>query len=247
MSQIDQFLSALKRALKSKNIIYRDLANSLDLSESSVKRILSDKSISLERIDEICKACDISFSEVCRNANFEEDVSNYTLTKEQEKILAENPRQLHYFTLLTDGLTPAKIEKNFEITAHESKKILLQLDKLNLLELHPRDRVKLKNKTGTLRFRRDGAVGKILFAQTKSSYLNHDFESDQDYIRFVTNGFSVESLAKFKKKFDKMVSELQEEARMVAGSDMKGLQEMGVLLAFRPWTNSSLDAIKKKS
>ena len=76
MGQIDQFLAAFKSSLKAKNIIYRDLAKSLNLSESSVKRILADKSISLERIDEICRACDISFSEVCRNANFEEDVSN---------------------------------------------------------------------------------------------------------------------------------------------------------------------------
>jgi transcriptional regulator with XRE-family HTH domain len=246
MGQIDQFLAAFKSSLKAKNIIYRDLAKSLNLSESSVKRILTDKSISLERIDEICKACDISFSEVCRNANFEEDVSNHTLTKEQEKILAENPRQLHYFILLNDGLTPTKIEKEYEITNNESKKILLQLDKLNLLELHPRDRVKLKNKTGSLRFRKDGAVGKILFAQTKTSYLNHDFESDLDYIRFVTNSYPVESIAKFKKKLDKIVSELQEETRMVAVIDSKGIHDMGVLLAFRPWTNSSLDAIKKK-
>ena len=111
MGQIDQFLAAFKSSLKAKNIIYKDLAKSLNLSESSVKRILASKSISLERIDEICRACDISFSEVCRNANFEEDVSSYTITKEQEKILAENPRQLHYFILLNEGFTPLKIEK----------------------------------------------------------------------------------------------------------------------------------------
>ena len=246
MGQIDQFLAAFKSSLKAKNIIYRDLAKSLNLSESSIKRILASKSISLERIDEICRVCDISFSEVCRNANFEEDVSSYTVTKEQEKILAENPRLLHYFILLNDGLSPAKIEKNFEITTQESKKNLLHLDKINLLELHPRDRIKLKNKTGTLRFRKDGAVGKILFAQTKNNYLNHDFESNLDYIRFVTNVFAEESLIKFKKKFDKIVSELQEESRMASSIDPKGLHDMGVLLAFRPWTNSSLDAIKKK-
>ena len=247
MGQIDQFLSALKSSLKAKNIIYRDLAKSLNLSESSVKRILGNKSISLERIDEICKACDISFSEVCRNANFEEDVSSYTVANEQEKILAGNPRQLHYFILLNEGFTPAKIEKDYEISSIESKKILFNLDKLNLVELHPRDRIKLKNKTGTLRFRKDGAVGKILFAQTKNNYLNHDFESELDYIRFVTNGFAHESLIKFKKKFDKIVSELQEESRMASSIDPLGLHDMGILLAFRPWTNSSLDAIKKKS
>jgi transcriptional regulator with XRE-family HTH domain len=246
MSQIDQFLAALKRALKAKNIIYRDLADSLKLSESSIKRILGDKSISLERIEEICKACDISFSEICKNAQFDEDVQTNSLTKDQEKILAENPRLLHYFILLNDRLTPAKIEKDFDISASESKKFLLQLDRMNVIELHPRDRVKMKNQSGTLRFRRDGAVGKILFSQTKTNYLNHDFESELDYIRFSANHFPTDSLAKFKKKLDKLVAEIQEESRLV-DSDDKNSQDIGILLAFRPWKYSSLDVIKKKN
>lgn len=246
MSQIDQFLSALKRALKSKNIIYKDLAESLDLSESSIKRILADKSISLERIEEICKACDISFSEVCRNANFDEDVTQHTMSKDQEKVLAENPRLLHYFVLLNDGFTPVKIEKDFDISNNESKKLLLQLDKLNLIELHPRDRVKLKNKSGTLRFRRDGAVGKVLFAQTKNNYLNYDFDAESDYLRFSSYSFPPESMNKFKKKFDKLLAEIQEEGRLFQG-DVKGGTDVGILLAYRPWKYSSFDAIKKKN
>ncbi|MBC7429133.1 MAG: helix-turn-helix transcriptional regulator [Bacteriovorax sp.] len=245
MSQIDQFLAALKRALKAKNIIYKDLADSLDLSESSVKRILSDKSISLERIEEICKASDISFAEICRNANFEEDISTYTLSKEQEKTLADNPRLLHYYILLNDGISSFKIEKDFDINPNESKKLLLQLDKLNLIELHPRDRVKMKNKSGILRFRRDGAVGKALFIQTKNNYLNYEFDTEKDYIRFSNNSFTQESLTKFKKKLDKLVSEIQEEARLVDRDD-KTAADIGILLAYRPWEYSSLDAIKKR-
>jgi transcriptional regulator with XRE-family HTH domain len=245
MGQIDQFLAAMKRALKAKNIIYKDLAESLNLSESSIKRILSDKSIGLDRIEEICKTCDISFSEICKNANFDEDISTYTLSKEQEKVLADNPRLLHYFILLNDGHTAAKIEKEFEITSNESKKLLLQLDKLNLIELHPKDRIKMKNKNGVLRFRRDGAVGKALFIQTKNNYLNYEFDSDKDYIRFSNNHFTQESLNKFKKKLDKLVFEIQEEARLVDRND-KTATDIGVLLAYRPWEYSSLDAIKKK-
>lgn len=245
MSQIDQFLNALKRALKAKNIIYKDLAQSLDLSESSVKRILSDKSISLERIEEICKACDLSFAEICKNANFEEDLKDHTLTKEQEKTLAENPRLLHYFIMLNDGMTPQKIEKKFDISSHESKKHLLFLDRMNLIELHPRDRVKLKNKEGALRFRRDGAVGKALFAQTKNHYLNYDFNEESDYIRFSTNAFSSASLAKFRKKLDKLVAEIQEEARLIENGEQE-VGETGILLAMRPWKYSFLDVIKKR-
>lgn len=245
MSQIDQFLNALKRGLKSKNIIYKDLAQSLNLSESSVKRILSDKSISLERIEEICRATDISFAEICKNANFEEGPLGQTLSKEQERVLADNPRLLHYFIMLNDGLSPQRIEKDYEISSNESKKYLLQLDKINLIELHPRDRVKLKTKSQALRFRRDGAVGKTLFAQTKNSFLYYDFEEEHDYIRFANNTFSHNSLAKFKKKFDKLVAEIQEEARLL-GEDEENSQEVGILLAMRPWKYSSLDAIKKR-
>lgn len=246
MSQVDQFLEAFKRSLKSRNIIYKDLARTLKLSESSVKRIFTDKSISLERIEEICKASDISFAEVCKNAQFEETPTQYQLSKDQEKALAEEPRLLHYFLLLNDKMTPQKIEKEFEVTSYESKKILLKLDRLNLIELHPRDRVKLKNKNGSLFFRRDGAVGKALFSQTKTHYLNSEFENSEDFIRFSTVSISPELLLKYKKKFEKILSEISEEA-LASAVDEKLQQDMGILVAYRPWKYSSLDAIKKRN
>ena len=129
MSQVDQFLGALKRSLKARNILYRDLAETLNLSESSVKRILSSKSLSLERLEEICKATDLSFAEICRNAQFEEESHAFQLTNEQEKALADNPRLLHYFVLLHEGKKTQKIEKEYEITGQEAKKMLLELDR----------------------------------------------------------------------------------------------------------------------
>jgi DNA-binding Xre family transcriptional regulator len=246
MSQVDQFLSSLKRSLKSKNIIYKDLALALELSESSVKRILSDKTISLERIEEICKACDLSFAEVCKNANFEEALPEHRLSKDQEKVLADNPRLLHYFLLLNDKLSPKKIETDFDITANESKKLLLMLDRLNLIELHPRDRVKLKNPTGSLIFRRDGAVGKALFLQAKNHYLNSDFEGDNNFIRFSAITVPPAMLVKYKKKLEKLLFEISEEEKQFEGQDDKTSIDMGILVAYRPWKYSSLDAIKKK-
>ncbi len=108
MSQIDQFLGSLKRALKAKNVLYKDLAKALSLSESSVKRILSNKSLSLERLEEICRAADLSFSEVVKAANLEEGGQVVTLSDEQEKALAENARLLHFFMMLHDGKDPAE-------------------------------------------------------------------------------------------------------------------------------------------
>ena len=50
MSQTAQLLSALKKFLKAKGITYQLLADRLDLSEASVKRLFSDESFSIRRI-----------------------------------------------------------------------------------------------------------------------------------------------------------------------------------------------------
>jgi Helix-turn-helix. len=243
MSQIDQFLSALKRSLKAKNILYRDLAKALKLSESSVKRILSSKSLSLDRLEEICRVADLSFSEVVRTANLEESNQMHVLSEEQEKALAENARLLHYYMMLHDGKTPQKIEKEYNITNVEAKKFLFQLDRLNLIELHPRDKVKVK-RHGFLRFRRDGPVGRAMFEQTKSSYLSYDFRPE-DYIRFSFMKISSSSLAKFKSKLDRLVMELQEEARFENDTNVP-VVDTGILMSFRPWKYTYMEAIKKK-
>jgi len=243
MSQIDQFLGALKRALKAKNILYRDLAKPLDLSESSVKRILSSKSLSLERLEEICRIADISFSEVVKSANLEEDSQVVLLSDEQEKALAENARLLHYFMMLHDGKTVQKIEKEYQINRGEAQKFLFQLDRLNLIELHPRDKVRFK-KQGFLRFRRDGPVGRALFEQTKAGYLSYEFRPE-DYIRFTLLKLSPPTLAKYKAKLDRLMLDMQEESRYEEQHNIPVI-DSGVLLAFRPWQYSYMGAIKKK-
>lgn len=243
MSQIDQFLNSLKRTLKAKNILYRDLAKALKLSESSVKRILSNKSLSLDRLEEICRVADISFSEVVKSANLEEASQIVTFTEEQEKALAENIRLLHYFMILQDGKSPQKIEREYQISVAESKKYLFLLDRLNLIELHPRDKVKFKRQ-GFLRFRRDGPVGKALFEQTKASYLNYDFKPE-DYIRFSFLKISLPTMAKYKAKLERLVMDMQEDSRF-EGEHGVPVTDVGVLLSFRPWQYSYMGAIRKK-
>lgn len=244
MSQIDKFLESLKRSLKAKNILYRDLAKSLNLSESSVKRILTNKSLSLDRLEEICKIADLSFAEVVKAAHLEETSRTFVLTDEQEKALAGNVRMLHYYMMLQEGKAPQKIEREYEIESGEAKKYLFQLDRLKLIELHPRDKVKFKHQ-GFLRFHRDGPVGKAMFEQAKHNYLNYDFRSE-DYIRFSYIKISPASLAKYKQKLERIMLEMQEEARFEVEHNGTQVGDFGVLLSFRPWQCSYMGAIKKK-
>jgi transcriptional regulator with XRE-family HTH domain len=245
MSQIDQFLKALKRALKNKDWNYKKVAQALGMSESSVKRLLSNKKISLDRVEKICDATGISFADVCKLAEWQNEDPYLVLSFEQEKLLSDSPRLLHYFTLLTEGYSAQKIEKIFHITSAESKKFLFALDKCNLIELHPKDKVKLI-KSGLFKFRKDGAVGKAIFQQIKEGYLYSDFKAQDEMLRFGMRRMSAASLGKLKAKIEKLYLELEEDANFemqIEGND----KEYGVLFAYRPWTYSIMNVLKKKS
>lgn len=244
MSQIDQFLTALKRALKNKQWNYKQVADVLKVSESSVKRLLSNKKISLDRIEKVCEATGISFADVCKLAEWQDEDPYLVLSFEQEKILADNPRLLHYFTLLTEGCKPQKIEKEFQISSADSKKFLFVLDKCNLIELHPKDKVKLI-KNGLFRFRRDGPVGKVIFQQLRESYLYSDFRGNDEFLRFGMRRLSAAALGKLKAKMEKIYLEIEEEANYEMQIESND-KEYGVLFAFRPWQYSIMNVLKKK-
>lgn len=244
MTQIEQFLAALKKALRARGVTYKDLAKSLGLSESSVKRILGSKALSLERLEEICQSAQIQFSEICKMAEFADASENVFFSEEQERLFAANARLFHYYTLLEDGQTPQKILKNFEIPTEEAGRFLLQLDRAGLIELHPKDRVKM-NRTALRRFRKDGPMGRILFEQTRNTYLQASFREPDELLRFSAHRLSPAGVAKIKARIEKLLADLREDSLFENPED-DALGTYGVLMAIRPWKYSWMDSIRKR-
>jgi transcriptional regulator with XRE-family HTH domain len=246
LGQIDQFFSAFKAILKSKNINYKQVAEALDLSESSVKRILSNKSLSFDRLEELCQKLDISFADICKRAEFVDDSYQWNITYEQEKVLAKDERLLNFFILLQrSGKSVKELENKYQFKMGEVQKFLLTLDKIGLIELYPHNKFKLKGK-GMLKFLKDGDVGKSLFEKTKNNYLKHDFKGKSDYLSFMELQLSQESLIKLRSKFEKIIRELRDEAALSEIAENVGIDDYGVMVSYRPWHYSELDIIKKK-
>lgn len=98
-----RIMSSLKAIMKSRQVTYRDLARQIRLSEASVKRIFSRSTLTLARLDEICKALEVSMSEVVRLAGEQSADTPELLTLEQENALAADPKLLTCFYLLANG------------------------------------------------------------------------------------------------------------------------------------------------
>lgn len=64
MTKASTLIDVLRRELKTRNITYHTLAERISLSESSVKRMFSTKSLTLQRLDEILDAAGISLQDL---------------------------------------------------------------------------------------------------------------------------------------------------------------------------------------
>ncbi len=85
MDQTRQVVEALKRCLKMRGLTYRTLAERINLSEASVKRIFSERSFTLRRLEQVCGALEISLSELLRMADAGESrPTTLSLAQEQD-------------------------------------------------------------------------------------------------------------------------------------------------------------------
>lgn len=243
MSQIDSFLAVLKLALKEKNLTYRDIAKGLKLSESTIKRILTNKSISLKRLEDICRMADINIAELIKSVEAVSVDRVYVFSDLQEQAFAQNHRLLQFYFLLRDGKSAKQIQSEYEISDSESQKFLHLLDKLGLIELHVLDRVKLKVK-GHFKFRQNGPIARDLFLQAKLGFLDYNFKPE-DYLRFSVIKASPSLIAKYKTKAEDLFFEIQDEAQFEAAHNVNGI-DIGFLIAQRPWQYSFREVISPK-
>ena len=87
MSTTVKLLNALKRLMRNKGITYKQAAAALDLSEVSIKRLFSEHSFSLLRIEKLCELANTDLAELIQLAEAsQQHVDQLSLQQEQELV-----------------------------------------------------------------------------------------------------------------------------------------------------------------
>ena len=246
MEQTTKLLSTLKRYLKVKGITYQNLAQELKLSEASVKRLFSEKSFSLKRLEEVCKVVDLDFYDLARMAKMGGEEDADVLTVEQEGSLAKNPKLLTFLYLLMSGWSPSLIVEEFQYSELESSQFLLELDRLALIELHPNNKVRLRVSKHIF-WRQNGPIWQLYRKRIQEEFFDYTFDSPNERLVFVPGKLSDASLKTILKQMDKLVKQFEEIAEMEASFPLHERVSSGLLVAFRPWVLSLIDDLKKTS
>ena len=143
MAQTSQLIDTLKKLLTRQGKTYADVAERLELSEASVKRLFSEKNVSLTRLDSICSLLDIEISDLVREMQQDNLISISELSLEQEKEIAYNLSLLLVTVLVLNRWSMTEIIEHYNLSETECIRHLAHLDRLHIIELQPDNRIKL--------------------------------------------------------------------------------------------------------
>lgn len=235
MSQTRDLLNSLKRCLRAQGLTYKDVAEALDISEPSVKRIFSEQTFSLQRLEDVCRFLDISIYDLARMTRIGTEDEITQLTMQQERGLAKDALVLTYFYLLLTGRTPAKIAREFGLDELQQATMLARLSKLKLVELLPKNNARLL--TGRrIDWRHEGPIRKLYQKQVQQAFMDSGFRGSDEVFRFDTGELSVASVSVITKKFEKLSQEFDEFAELDISTSVTNKKAYGLMVSFRPWT-----------
>lgn len=233
MRETEAVLETLKGCLKSRRLKYRDVAQHLGLSEASVKRLFSQGDLSLERLEQILTLMDIRLIDFF--ALLQEDCSYIsTLTAEQEESLISHPKLLLIFFLLLNGWPLQEIYNTFNIEQLESIQLLAKLDKLNLIELLPHNKVKLLTAIN-FSWRKNGQVQRFFEEHVLTDFFKDKFNNPNASLIFMGGMLSDASIEKSKKLFEECASKINDLMREDLKLPINKRFGIGAVLALRRW------------
>lgn len=226
-------VDGLKQELKAKNITYADLAGRIKMSEASVKRMFAQKNFTLQRLDEILKATDISLTDIARHEGAEARLVAQ-LTVDQEMKIVSDPKILVVAVSVLNTLTLEQIVDTYMLSTAEAIKYLVELDKIGFIELLPNNRVKLLV-SRTFSWVPDGPIQRYFKSMAANDFLNSSFSDNDELMRLVNLMLTPASTSLLVNR----LKQLAKEFSLVHMEEMKLPYEqkrgVSLLLATRPW------------
>ncbi len=234
---LKSILIVLKGQLKAKGFTYADLAMYLEVSEVTVKRILTGRSLSLRSIMAICDFLNITFLDMASLAKMQSGHEVYVLNSEQDKFFAANPHCYIIFINLYRRTSVEKVMADWNLTEKSFFNLLRTFEKLKLIDLYSNNYFKFKM-SGLVRVPQ-GYLSKVLvkYDQKFLQYIHESSGNNKNRI-FQSSEvlLSPNHIEEFKAVMIKTIKEFNDNAyfdeTMIPQSKT---QSVRLLVAFSPY------------
>jgi DNA-binding Xre family transcriptional regulator len=233
MAQASALIGTLKRQLKVKRKTYVDVAIALGLSEASVKRLFSEGSFSLDRIDLICAILEMDFEDLV-GLMAADQPQLVQLTTEQETEIANDFVLLMIALSVLNGYTFDDLVTNFNLSKPICIKHLVKLDRLQIIELLPNNKVKLRV-SPNFSWIPGGPIQTFFHELVLKDFFQSDFSAASENLIVLNGLLSNASNAEVQNKMRRLTREFNE--LMEADKSLPMDQKFGTTMvaALRHW------------
>lgn len=243
MSEASQLLQTIKQHLRQQGKTYRDVAEALELSEPSVKRLFASGRFTVDRLVQISNLLGYTLAELARDAQAAQPRIS-TLTETQEREVVSDPRLLLVAVCALNHWEMAEIMQYYRLEQAECIKYLLRLDGLRIIDLLPGNRIRL-NVARDFDWLPGGPIRQYFTRHGLAEFLTSDFSGRDEAMVFV-NGMlterAIEQLQQELQRLRKRFAELHEESLSAPLAERHG---KGLLFAMRTWEPDDFSALRR--
>lgn len=245
MNQTSHLLATLKQYLKAKGITYKVLAREMGLSETSIKRLFSQETFSLRRLEELCRVVDLEIYDLVLMAKKRGHEKDRKLTLEQERALLDNERMTYFFYFLVNGWSVEEVIDNYQFTRKEAKRYLIILDKLELIEWYAEYRFR-PLVSSNIFWNKGGPLWQAFKNVFSEDFLDHPFDLPNERLALCPAVMTADSYRIISRKVDSLVAQINELAELDSALPLKNRFSVGLFIGFRPWFYSGMAKIRRK-
>jgi DNA-binding Xre family transcriptional regulator len=233
MAQTRELIKTLKTALKANGKTYADVAVELGLTEASVKRLFAQQSFSLSRLDQVCHMLDMEITDLVQLMN-EQQQRLQQLTIEQEKEITANVTLTLVAVCVLNRWAMDDILSYYKISESECVRHLAKLDRLKVIELLPKNRIKLLV-APNFSWRENGPIQLFFQKKISQEFFNTRFNRDDECLIVLNGMFSSQSNAELQRKLKRLAREFDLLNNDDAALDLSQRNGTTLVLAMRGW------------
>jgi DNA-binding Xre family transcriptional regulator len=233
MTGASHLVDLLKQAVRDRGLTYADLARGLGISESSVKRLFSQKRLTVDRLGEICALLGLEIADLLDIARSSE-ARITELSEAQEQSLVADPRLLLVGLLALSHWTAEQIGASYRLSEADVVRHLVQLDKLGIIDLLPGNRIKLRL-ARNFSWRKGGPLQQFFEGRVQKEFFHSSFHGPGE-LRFVVHGaLSEHSNTLLQQRMRKLAEDFDALADDDRRLDHTTLSGTTMVVAVRPW------------
>ena len=228
-----ELIDAIKRMLKAQRMTYAQLAPHLGLSEASVKRMFSQQTMNLARLETICEVLKVGLPELVAHARADTEPMS-ALSDEQEEELVGDPRLFLALYLALNRWREEEVLRKYTFTKAEWVGLLVRLDRMGIIELQPDNRARLRT-ARNFRWRENGPVMRLFAKKLIPEFFQRRFEGENEQILLLAGMVSRPTGALLKQRLNELAREF--DTLMAHDSNLPVAERVGLsmVLGVRPW------------